>query len=108
LPSQDEVIERLLDALRYEDDQWLWEIVWVMNTNHPDAPNADKVALARQVVLGLAKGQIVELWRGEWPNGAVALVNDEELERLQVEDPPWFDPEDADLLVVIRLSGGSA
>jgi hypothetical protein len=35
LPVPGQVSERLLDALRHEDDQWLWELAWDLNAQVP-------------------------------------------------------------------------
>jgi hypothetical protein len=44
-PDSESVEASLIGALTYEDDQWLWEPVWVLNTSHPDFPVAEKVGL---------------------------------------------------------------
>ena len=61
LPSHETVQQELLHLLRYEDDQWLWEPVWELNTSYPDSPLVEKVALVRQVVEQLEAAGLVEL-----------------------------------------------
>ena len=103
-PTPDSVEADLIDALTYEDDQWLWEPVWRLNGKYPDIPIADKVGVARQVVLGLAADERVILWRGEWPGGIAGPLGKEELERISTEDSPWSDPEGTDLRVIVQLA----
>jgi hypothetical protein len=38
-----------------------------LDTQAPDAPLADKLRLAREVVFGLIAAEAVELWRIDWP-----------------------------------------
>jgi hypothetical protein len=104
LPEPDDVRDRLLDVLRHEDDQGLWEVVWVMNAEGCAAPIEKKVQLARDVVLKLLVGGEVELWRVTWPATTANLLTPDELHRLALEDAPWFDPANCDLLVEIRQS----
>jgi hypothetical protein len=92
----------LLDALRFEDDQWLWEVVWALNGRFPLHSLAERVAVAREVVLRLYRRGDVELWRGLWPDGAAEPLGPEAVGALAVEDLPWRDPEHAGILVVIR------
>jgi hypothetical protein len=90
--------------LTSEDDQWLWEPVWTLNPEHPEAAEAEKVALVRQVVLGLAEQNRVTLWRGQWPDGIVEPLSDEGRERIATEVPPWNIPECTDQLVIIQIA----
>ncbi len=107
-PTAGSVEADLLDALTYEDDQWLWEPVWILNSKYPAFPTPEKIALARRVVLGLAAQSRVTLWRGQWPSGISGSLSDEDIERITVEDAPWSDPESTDLLIIIQLAEGSA
>jgi hypothetical protein len=108
LPADDVVAGRLLDDLSSADDQWLWEVVWHMNTHFPDVPGSEKIALARRVVLALSGRGEITLWRGEWPIGALTPLGSHDAHRLGFENPPWFDPEGSDLHVVIRGSGSTS
>ena len=105
LPAPDAVRDRLLDALRHEDDQGLWEVVWVMNGQGCAAPVEMKVQLARDVVLKLLGEGRVELWHVTWPGTTARELTPDELRRLTSEDAPWCDPANCDLLVEIRLPG---
>jgi hypothetical protein len=102
LPSSTQAAERLLDFLHFEDDQWLWEVVWDLNARFPAAGQEEKIRLARQAVSELLASGFIELWRGVWPDGPVEPLGAAEIERLHVEAEPWCDPEQADIIVVIR------
>jgi hypothetical protein len=102
LPSRELTAERLLDCLHFEDDQWLWEVVWALNARCPKAGQDEKVGLARQAVFELLADGLIELWRGEWPGGPVEPLSPAQIERLRVDPMPWYDPEHTELLVVIR------
>ena len=106
-PNPESVEADLVDALTHEDDQWLWEPVWVLNSRYPDLPESEKVGLARHVVLGLAEQQRVTLWRGQWPGGIVEPLTEADRQRIEGEDAPWTDPEGTDLLVVIQIASMS-
>jgi hypothetical protein len=103
LPTVDSVEAELMDALKHEGDQWLWEPVWSLNRKCPDIVTNAKVGLVRHVVLGLESRDQVTLLRGEWPPGRTDPLSQVDHERILVEDPPWADPDGTDLLVVIRL-----
>jgi hypothetical protein len=104
LPTPESVQADLVDALTYEDDQWLWEPVWVLNAHYPDFPVVDKVGLVRRVVLGLANQGRLTLWKGDWTTGAAVPLSDPDRLRIEVEDAPWHDPQETDLAVVIRIT----
>jgi hypothetical protein len=95
-PTPESVEADLIDALTYEDDQWLWEPVWVLKNKHPDLPEAAKVGLADQ--------RRVTLWRGQWPGGIVEPLSEADRDRIAVEEAPWSDPESTDLLVIIQIA----
>ena len=97
-----DVESNLLDAPRFEDDQWLWELVWALNGRFPLRPFPEKVAVAREVVLRLYQRGDVELWRGLWPDGATERLGPEAVKALTVEDLAWHDPEHTGTLGVIR------
>jgi hypothetical protein len=99
LPSVDRLIG-LLSVDLESDDVPLWEVVWTLNTLAPAASVDEKIRLARRVVARLMSR--TELWRGEWPGGAVAPVTDSEMRALAHDDAPWHDPEHATLLVWLR------
>jgi len=105
-PTPGPVEADLVDALTYEDDQWLWEPVWNLNAKYSAFPTAEKIVLARRVVPGLAAARRVTLWRGQWPSGISGPLSTSDIERITVEDPPWSNPEGTDLLVIIRLAEG--
>ena len=107
-PTSESVKADLLEALTFEDDQWLWEPVWAINAKYPELQVAEKVGLARQVVLGLADQRRVTLWRGLWPGGTVEPLSEPDRFRIAVEEPPWYDPEATDLLVVIQIASKPA
>ena len=92
----------LLDAVTYEIDQGLWEIVWTLNGLFPGEPLASKIGLAREAVRLLdAK---IELWRGAWPEGPLEPLTEAEADSLAADDLPWYNPEGASLLVWVRLA----
>jgi hypothetical protein len=99
LPS---VLEgRLLEDLIFEDDQWLWEIVWRLNADFPQVDIAEKVSLAKEVTWKLfEEGQVV-LLRGQWPSGPTRALEEKELDMLREQTLPWLDPEHSEILVVI-------
>jgi hypothetical protein len=103
-PTPETVEADLFDVLTYEDDQWLWEPVWLLNGKYPNLPESEKVGLARQVVLGLAEQQRVTLWRGQWPGGIVEPLNEVDRQRIEGEEAPWTDPEGTDLQVIIQIA----
>ena len=94
-----------MDALQHEDHQGLWEVVWALNAQAPEASRTEKVALARIVVMGLLAAREIELWRISWPELSGRELTEQELARLPLEDASWFDPENTELLVQIRLHG---
>ena len=104
LPDVDEVRNALLDALRYEGDQWLWEPVWVLNGSHPGSALDAKISLVQRVILALIDERLVELWLSPgWPvNPTVRLATDRWTE-LVGDSAAWSDPEHAALLVQVRL-----
>jgi hypothetical protein len=118
LPTSDAVKADLVEALTHEDDQWLWEPVWRLNTEYPDTPRAAQVGnfsdhlwgvsgdrrqgLVCEVVLGLESQHRVTLWQGQWPSGPTQPLSGENHQRILSEDAPWVDPEGTDLLVIIR------
>jgi hypothetical protein len=103
-PTVGSVETDLIDALTHEDDQWLWEPVWSLNSKYPAFPTAEKVALVRRVVLGLVAQKRVTLWQGQWPSGISGPLSTQGIERIAVEDPPWSDPEGTDLRVIVQLA----
>ena len=106
LPSLSDLRVALFDALRFEGNQGLWEAVWRLNASHPSVALDAKVALARELILGLLDERKIELSVAEWPASDGRAVTAEELNRLRVDDTPWFDPERAqDLLVWIGEPG---
>jgi hypothetical protein len=67
--SATEVTTWRVDALSYEDDQGLWEVVWSLSTDSsPSSP--EKVALARQVVFALLREGRLTLRTAPWPKSA--------------------------------------
>jgi hypothetical protein len=104
LPTSSEIAERLLDDLRYEDDQWLWEIVWRLNAKFPLVELADKVSLAQEVTWQLFNDGKVRLLRGNWPEGAVGPLDDAGLKAIREQTLPWHDPEHAEILVLLTMS----
>jgi hypothetical protein len=105
LPSVDVLSARLLDILRQDGDQWLWEIVWALDREFPDVAVDEKVARAREVVVALTLQGRIELWRGQWPAGPVAPLSPEERAQVLTAVAPWHDPEAAGLHVVIEAAG---
>jgi hypothetical protein len=73
-----------------------------LNGRFPDATHVDKLTLARRVVRQLLADGQAELWRGEWPHGPVEPLGPAEIERLRIDDRPWYEPKNSDLLVVVR------
>jgi hypothetical protein len=105
LPSPAEEAQNLLDLLRSEDDQFLWELYWDLARRFPDAAHDDKLALVRQVVWQLLTDGLIKLWRLEWPNPPHELLGPAEIERLRIDPLPWYDPNNTDLLVMVCEPG---
>lgn len=104
LPDHVVVLDRLLDALQYEGDQWLWEPAWQLNADHPDVSLRDKIALARAVVTGLLASDVVELRLSPgWPDPAETELSASQLADILTDDAAWSDPENAAMLVQIHL-----
>lgn len=101
LPLQDDLRQELMDDLHYEDDQGLWEVVWLLNTKAPEVTRDEKIALARAVIFGLLDEGRIELRQVTWPEHDGRLLNEVEVARLHHDDAPWFDPEATDLLVQV-------
>ena len=110
LPSLRAVRATLIDALWFEDDQGLWEVVWRLNADHASASMSSKVAMARDVVFGLIDEGLVTLTVSEWPNRADEgrPLTDAESERLRTDDRPWVDPAETPDLVVWLIGRESA
>ena len=110
LPSLGELRIALLDALHFEDDPGLWEIVWSLNRSHPSVPIDTKVAAARELTFGLLDEGLVKLATAEWPRRASdgRTLTDAEMIRLRDDDAPWRDPEEASDLVVWVCGRGGA
>lgn len=104
LPTSPSIEAYLLDVLTYEDDQWLWEVVWHLNAEFPEESLTAKVRLARQTVLAMQRDGRIVLWRGEWPSGAVEPLTPEAVVQLLTDNLPWFNPQHASCLVVIGLA----
>lgn len=102
-PSAEELRLALLNDLRFEDDQGLWEVVWRLNTISPEVEQERKLALAREVVFQLVEAGEVEL-RSAKPGEGAQLLPDSEVACLRNEAEPWCDPERTDLLVLIRAA----
>lgn len=83
LPSVDRLAYLITGDLQ-DDDLGLWEVVWKLNALAPAAPLDEKVRLARPAVSNLL-GQL-DLWRGEWSGGPIALLTDCEKEMLGRDD----------------------
>ena len=92
-----------MDELRHEDDQGLWEVVWALNSQCPDVPLAEKIALARAVVFELLESGQIELREIAWPEHEGPILTATQIARLHHDDGPWYDPQNsADLLVQIN------
>jgi hypothetical protein len=100
LPSADGLIMQIRDLLDF-GDVGVWELVWALNSSHPDARLLDKIKVAKRAAT-LLISQDWDLWRGVWPEGPIAPLTQEEKVRLSEEDAAWFDPESAELLVWLR------
>lgn len=81
----------------------MWEVVWALTGHGVGGRLPDKIQLARAVVLDLVNSGDVELWRIDWPRSTAVPLEPTDARRLAAEDAPWFDPENCDLLVEIRL-----
>jgi hypothetical protein len=103
LPSSSAIAARLIEDLKYEDDQWLWEIVWRLNGEFPGVDIADKVSLAQEVTWQLFNDGKIEFLRGQWPDGAVGPLDEEGLRMIREQTQPWHDPEEAEILVLLTL-----
>jgi hypothetical protein len=104
LPSSSAISARLLEDLKYEDDQWLWEIVWKLNADFPQVELADKVSLAQEVTWQLFNEGQIRFLIGQWPEGAVGPLDNEGLEMIREQTLPWHDPEHAEILVLLTRS----
>jgi hypothetical protein len=107
LPTPESVEADLIDALTFEDDQWLWEPVWNLTSKYPELTESEKVALARQAVLGLAERGRVTLWRAQWADGIIGPLSDSDRDRIRTEIPPWTASESTDLQVIIQIATGT-
>ena len=85
----------LLDALRFEDDQGLWEIVWGLNSISPETPRDRKIQLAREVVFALLDEGRIELRSVVWTESAGPPLTEVEIAQLRHDDVPWYDPENS-------------
>ena len=110
LPSLRDVRATLIDALRFEGDQGLWEVVWRLNADHPTMETSSKIALARDAVFGLVAEGSIALNASEWPRTADAgrPLTNSEIGRLRTDDRPWLDPAEARDLVVWLVEPQSA
>jgi len=100
LPAASEVRDSLLDDLHHEGHQGLWEVVWALNTQCPEVPLADKLALARAVVFDLLQSGQIELRKIAWPEHDGPSLTAEQRARLQHDDAPWYDPESSAAFLV--------
>ncbi|MFA5884633.1 MAG: hypothetical protein WDA60_12335 [Acidimicrobiia bacterium] len=102
LPSLADLRATFIDALHFEGDQGLWEVVWSLNASHASAPVASKVTLARELIFDSLSEGVVTLSASEWPRTARdgRPLTATEMERLRVEDAPWFEPSSTPGLVV--------
>ncbi len=85
----DEIEAAILEMIN-EDRYGLYEIIWTLNTSHPDVSEADKVAAARPVVKELvARGQII-LGRERWASSHSARPLDAaETDRILGDPASW-------------------
>jgi hypothetical protein len=75
-----------VDEVHYEDDQGLWEVVWALNTQCPEVPLAEKIALARAVVFELLEAGQIELRKIAWPDHDGPLFTAEQIARLHHDE----------------------
>jgi hypothetical protein len=81
----------------------LWEIAWMLNHEHPNTDTTARVTLARVVVFDLLDRHAIGLWQmNDWPPTAYEPLTQDETDQLRRDDLPWFDPENAAILVEIR------
>lgn len=105
LPSSELIKSALLDALLYEDDQWLWEPVWGLNSTHPGVTVEAKVAVVRVVVQELLDEGLVSLYLSPgWPTEGVLPLTSAEIATLAGDSAVWSDPTTAAMLVQIKLT----
>ena len=86
LPAASEVRNSLVDEVHYEDDQGTWEVVWALNTQCPEVPLAEKLALARAVVFELLESGRIELRKIAWPDRDGPLLIAEQIARLHHDE----------------------
>ncbi len=110
IPSMAELQGDLLDSLRDEDDQALWEVAWRLDCS-PGQPQADidaKVALARKATLDLLRRGVIEIWRMDgWPPASFTPMSEAEFLAVQDDHLLWVAPEQAGAWFQIRLSSRS-
>ena len=103
-PSSELIKSALLDALRYEDDQWLWEPVWVLNSSHPGVSTDAKIKAVRVVVQELLDEGLVSLYLSAgWPTEGVRPLTSAEMVTVAGDSAVWSDPTVAAMLVQIKL-----
>jgi hypothetical protein len=98
LPDVSAVQQELLWCLRYEDDQFLWEVAWSIDWR-PDQPQElidAKVRLARRATWDLLERGEIEVWEGYGsPPNSYRPVSLAEFRRVEHDDDLWVRPEKA-------------
>jgi hypothetical protein len=75
-----------------EDYYGLWELIWALNTAHPEIDEATKVAAAASAIVPLLQEGAIRLYRGEWRDNAFAPLELSEAIRLVTDTTAWDPP----------------
>jgi hypothetical protein len=106
LPDVDTVQQELLWCLRYEDDQFLWEVAWSLDCS-PEQPQElvdAKISLARRATWELLDRGEIEVWEADgWPPNSYRPVSLAEFRRVEHDDDLWVRPEKATRLFELRV-----
>lgn len=74
-----------------EDYHGLYEVIWHLNSKHPDAPETEKIAASIPVMADLIETGLVELYKTTWASGKYAPIS-LEVARGAVLDPGSWGP----------------
>ncbi|OKI21591.1 hypothetical protein A6A25_09910 [Saccharothrix sp. CB00851] len=75
-----------------EDYSGLWEVVWELNTLHPDGSARFHGDLARAAVDDLVRRDWVELFHSQEPDVGLEKVRPEDVPRVLADPANWEEP----------------
>ena len=82
-------IEREILAAACEDYTGLYEIIWALNTSHPEIGESEKIAAAATAVQSLLERGLIELFSSEWETQAHKPVSAKEFKRIANDVTAW-------------------